>query len=136
MGHINKFNDIDIYIEHEEFEKQNFQLERLRDSTGKKIWYKNDHHDYFITNKNIIKTVFSLNDQSNFYQLIKQFSGLRFHPPQIILYTRKDWKHTTQLNRNVVSSLGDYNNLDALMIDAYNIIDGFDLPICRNALLF
>lgn len=136
LGHINRFNDIDIYIENDEYKKQNFRLENLKDSIGENIWSCNDISEYFRGNKQIIKKVLSLNTNSNFYQLIKKFSGLRFHPPQLILYARNYSEYTAKLNQNVISLTVDYNNLDSLMVDAYNIIDDFDLPICRNALLF
>lgn len=140
LGQTNRFDDVDIYIEYEGFIKNYIGLCNLKDSTGQPIWKKNKQNHNFTIYQNhatdIIECVFSLNRFSNFYRFLKESLGKDFHPPQLILYSRKLWMIAETINKNLISNNTGYYNLDSLMIDSYNIMDIFDITMCRNALVF
>lgn len=73
-----------------------------------------------------------MNSETKFYKLIKTFLGKDYHPPQIIAYNRQTWNSSTYLNQNKIVTYG----LDDLIVDCYNVMDTFDLPMCRNAIIF
>lgn len=142
LGQTNKFDDIDIYIKTDDCSYIHFYefLFDLKDSTGQRIWHKNSflcrNSIYQNNSDDIIDFVYSLNRFSKFYRLLKDFLEEDFHSPQLIVYSRKLWQVAEKINKNVIQNNRDYYNLDSLMVDAYNIMDIFDIPMTRNALVF
>lgn len=132
LDQIDVFSDIDIYISHSQMRTfyRNLKNDCL-DTKGFNIWYVNSKIKY-VKGSELIEYTVSLNKKSYFHKLIKQFCGSDFHPPQFIIYQRP-WRMAELLNENRIF---DHENMDTLVADAWNIMDIFDIPMCRNALLF
>lgn len=134
LNQTNTFTDVDIYIEKTCFD---FMIELyiidLKDTTGIKIWFENTKLAYLTESACLIERVLSLNKNSIFYKLLKSHLKEMFHPPQIIVYSRRIFKDADDYNTN---RYRQHENLDKLVIDSYNIFNQFDIPMCRNALVF
>lgn len=130
----NSYTDVDIYIENKSFDiiSQRYLI-NMKDSSGIEIWFNNTKLSYITESAYMIKRVLSLNKNSFFYKLIKTQLREIFHPPQIIVYSRELYEDIDCLNTN---TRGNNENLDKLVVDAYNIFNQFDIPMCRNALVF
>lgn len=134
LNQTNTFDDIDVYIEKKSFEdiSQRYLI-GMKDSSGNKIWIDNTKLVYITKSAYMISRVLSLNKNSVFYKLIKTHLREMFHPPQIIVYSRQSYEDADELNTN---RYRQHENLDKLVIDSYNIFNQFDIPMCRNALVF
>lgn len=133
LNQITEFNDIDIYIEDKDL-MGFFHACQLFRGSDTCVWLIRFKELYDTQCQQKIWYTISLRRECKFYILMEKFLGKNFHPPQIIVYTRKSWKETICLNQN--RAFWSYDELDNLMTDCYNIIESFDIPMCRNAILF
>lgn len=133
---VTTFGDIDIYISDDEISCYEYFFRTAMDTTGKRIWYINKNVKYIPTNTAVIKYTISMNFESKFFKLLKEHLKTEFHPIQFVVYTRDSWSKCEKLNLNFLPQRERTQNMDKLFADAYNIMDMYDLPMCRNALMF
>lgn len=133
------FGEVDIYINLIDLKKFGFRnYFNKTDSGNNKIWIEDHKKTSWLGE--ILFAAFYMNKKSYIYKLLKKFLGGDFHPPQIILYKQNLWNKNSNLNKVAIKShcFTDYffTNLDSLITDAYNVISEFDIPFCRNAIVF
>lgn len=133
LNQVTEFNDIDIYIEDVDLMRFFHSCQRFLGSDYC-VWVISFKQQYDTKCQQKIWYTISLRRECKFYILMNRLLQKAFHPPQIIVYTRKSWRELNCLNQN--RAHWTYDNLDNLMTDCYNILESFDIPMCRNAILF
>lgn len=136
------FRSVDIFVEDIDMWSFYIVSQNVRDFNGELIWNKGTYSNgsNFNNKEAILKRFIYLNPESSFYKHMSEFCGDNFHPPQFFSYSDTSYWKNELMNTNFAKIKRKekmvYNSFERLARDAYSIMDLFDLPICRNAIIF